>query len=265
MILFLIVVALLLGASLGLLFYPWSSQDDVDHNTLSGALYQARRQEIEQDDHPDGEAMVAELQRTLLSDIPTTTPPVTHAERRGVLLPGALALIVISTVVFLKTTDIGAVLELRLAQDELPELMSRAVDPARRPLRQDEVEQLGLGLRSYVQVSPHETGAWRLLGLVGNALNNDDMAMQAFARASQLEPENPVIALDYAGAMICSDDENTRRQGEDKLHELLKANPERLREAARRESQSLNLLVKHTRYCDVVEQYLLKTGINGDK
>ena len=266
MTLFLIVAARLLVGALALLYFPWSSRDDVNHDALNRAFYHSRLQEIEQEAPQDRDAMVVELQRTLLSDIPETASPTVRPQSRWLLLPGALALVVISLGVFLKTTDIGEVLTLRLAQNELPGLIQRALNPAERPLRTDEVEQLGLGLRSHVQTSPDDLDAWRLLGRVGMVLNNGDMAIGAYARASQLAPDSPAIALDYAGALLCTGDESANRQGEMKLHELLKKYPDSLRAAAMNSTQPpLNLVNNSGMRCDVMVHRFIDILARGGK
>lgn len=266
MILFLLTAALLLAGALALLYFTWSSRDDVNHDAMNRAFYRSRLKEIEQEAPQERDAMVVELQRTLLSDIPETASSTARPQSRWLLLPGALALVIISVGVFLNSTDIGEVLTLRLAQNELRGLVQRALNPAERPLRTDEVAQLGLGLRSHVQSAPDDLGAWRLLGRVGIVLNNGDMAIGAFARASQLAPDSPAIALDYAGALLCTGDESANRQGEMKLHELLNKHPESVRMATMNSTQPpLNLLNNTGMRCDVMVHRFLDILARGAK
>lgn len=266
MIMFLIVVAVLLAVVSGLLYFPWSPDDKVSQDSLNRTFCHSRLQEIELEAPQDREAMKLELQRTLLSDIPHKAPAVAREQSRWLLLPGALALIMISLGLFLKTTDIDEVLTLRLAQQELPDLTQRALDHTQRPLRTDEVVRLGLGLRSHVQAFPDDLYGWWLLGETGRALNNGDMATGAFARASQLDPDSPAIALDYAGALLCTGDESATRQGELKLRELLKTDPDSLRAAATGRTQpSLNLLNNTAMRCDVIVRRFLNILIRSSK
>ncbi len=65
-----VIVALLLAGALGLLYFPWSGKGAVDRNALNRALYQSRLQELAQERGEDNPALVVELQRTLLTDIP---------------------------------------------------------------------------------------------------------------------------------------------------------------------------------------------------
>jgi cytochrome c-type biogenesis protein CcmI len=229
--LFLIAVPLLLAGGLFLLYFPWSTDEGDDRDLLNNAFYQSRLKELEQENakNPDREALVAELQRTLLSDIPVDPQVVHHSQTRWVLLPGALALVIISTGIFLKTTDISEVLAWRQAQRELPALMKRATDPAERTLRMDEIARLGLGLRSHVQSAPDDLDAWRMLGRIGLVLDNADTAVGAFGRAYQLAPDDPAIALDYAAALIRTGEQGAGRQGELILRNLLNRQPNNVR------------------------------------
>lgn len=257
--LFFIAVVLLLVASVGLLYFPWSTRDNVDRDTLNRDFYHARLQEIEQDDPAGRDAMVAELQRTLLTDIPTNAPAATRASGGRILLPGALALVVISVGVFWKTADVGEVANLRLAQEALPTLVTRLLDRTQPPLRTDEVEQLALGLRSHVQTAPDDLDAWRMLGRIGMVMNNGEMAIGAYAKASQLAPDSAVLSLEYAGALICAGDDSARRQGEMKLRELLTKHPDRLRAAAlKNDRPPFNLLVQNEMRCDAMVQHMLQ-------
>lgn len=102
-----VIVALLLAGALGLLYFPWSGKGAVDRDALNRALYQSRLQELAQERGEDNPALVVELQRTLLTDIP---PQPLHGERplrRWALFPGALLLVVLSLGLYLKTSDIG--------------------------------------------------------------------------------------------------------------------------------------------------------------
>lgn len=65
-----VIAGLLLAGALGLLYFPWSGKGAVDRDALNRALYQSRLQELAQERGEDNPALVVELQRTLLTDIP---------------------------------------------------------------------------------------------------------------------------------------------------------------------------------------------------
>lgn len=78
-----VIVALLLAGALGLLYYPWPGKGAVDRDALNRVLYQSRLQELAQERGEDNPALVVELQRTLLTDIPPGTAWRTPAKPLG--------------------------------------------------------------------------------------------------------------------------------------------------------------------------------------
>ena len=78
-----VIVALLLAGALGLLYFPWPGKGAVDRDTLNRALYQSRLQELAQERGEDNPALVVELQRTLLTDIPPQAKPLGAASGRA--------------------------------------------------------------------------------------------------------------------------------------------------------------------------------------
>ena len=87
-----VIAGLLLAGALGLLYFPWSGKGAVDRDALNRALYQSRLQELAQERGEDNPALVVELQRTLLTDIPPQAQSGERPLRRWALLPGALLL-----------------------------------------------------------------------------------------------------------------------------------------------------------------------------
>lgn len=96
---------------------------------LNRALYQSRLQELAQERGEDNPALVVELQRTLLTDIPPQAQPGERPLRRWALLPGALLLVVLSLGLYLKTSDIGQVLPGQQAERHFPALLQQVKGP----------------------------------------------------------------------------------------------------------------------------------------
>lgn len=180
-----VIAGLLLAGALGLLYFPWSGKGAVDRDALNRALYQSRLQELAQERGEDNPALVVELQRTLLTDIPPG-----HSGERPLscwaLLPGALLLVVLSLGLYLKTSDIGQVLLWQQAERHFPALLQQVKDPTAAPLRMDELAELRLGLRSHLQDTPNDLAGWQLLGRLGLLLNDGETAIGAFGRAHAL-------------------------------------------------------------------------------
>ncbi len=104
----------------------------VDRDALNRALYQSRLQELAQERGEDNPALVVELQRTLLTDIPPQPLPGERPLNRWALFPGALLLVVLSLGLYLKTSDIGQVLLWQQAERHFPALLQQVKDPTAR-------------------------------------------------------------------------------------------------------------------------------------
>lgn len=228
MTLFLIALLLLLSGALALLYFPWKDGGGSDRDTLNRAFYQARLQELEQENPDTRGDMVVELQRTLLADIPGSTSVAAKPLSRWVLLPGALALVLLSAGIYLKTSDIGQIMLWQQAEYQLPVLLLRAEDPNARPLRMDEIAELRLGLRSQLQKRPDDLAGWRMLGRIGMILDDSETTIGAFARAHQLAENDPAVTFDYANALVRTGDKGQALMGGLLLRDLLQHQPRNL-------------------------------------
>lgn len=229
MTLFLLPALLMLAGALALLYFPWQGEAAADRDSLNRTLYQTRLDELAQEDNVvDREAMVVELQRTLLADIPDATPAKVRPLGRWVLLPGAVALVLLSCGIFLKTSDIGQVLLWQQAERQTPALLRQLQDPTAPPLRMDQLAQLRLGLRSQLQDQPDYLAGWQLLGRIALLLNDGETAIGAFARAHQLAAHDPVATFDYASVLVRAGDSGQLRMAELLLRELHQRQPQNL-------------------------------------
>ncbi|AGJ85608.1 c-type cytochrome biogenesis protein CcmI [Raoultella ornithinolytica] len=229
MTLFLLPALLMLAGALALLYFPWQGKAAADRDSLNRTLYQTRLDELAQEDNvADREAMVVELQRTLLADIPDVTPAKVRPLSRWVLLPGAAALVLLSSGIFLKTSDIGQVLLWQQAERQTPALLRQVQDPTAAPLRMDQLAQLRLGLRSQLQDRPDDLAGWQLLGRIALLLNDGETAIGAFARAHQLAAGDPLAAFDYASVLVRAGDSGQLRMAELLLRELHQRQPHNL-------------------------------------
>lgn len=229
MTLFLLPALLMLAGALALLYFPWQGEAAADRDSLNRTLYQTRLDELAQEDNVvDREAMVVELQRTLLADIPDATPAKVRPLGRWVLLPGAVALVLLSCGIFLKTSDIGQVLLWQQAERQTPALLRQLQDPTAPPLRMDQLAQLRLGLRSQLQDQPDYLAGWQLLGRIALLLNDGETAIGAFTRAHQLAAHDPVATFDYASVLVRAGDSGQLRMAELLLRELHQRQPQNL-------------------------------------
>ncbi|MEB7536391.1 c-type cytochrome biogenesis protein CcmI [Klebsiella aerogenes] len=199
-----------------------------DRNDINRSLYQSRLRELEQERTDSNEAMIVELQRTLLADISPQEPTRVRPLSRWLLLPGALLLVFVSGGLYLKTSDVGQVLLWRQSERHYPALLAQAKDPTAAPLRMDELAQLRLGLRSHLQASPDDLAGWQLLGRLGLLLNDGETAIGAFGRVHKLAPDDPAASFDYASALVRAGDNAQMRMGELLLRDLHQRQPKNL-------------------------------------
>ena len=228
MTLFVFLVVLLLAGVLTLLYFPWQSKEAVDRDSLNRALYQSRLRELEQENVADREAMVVELQRTLLTDIPESTAQTATPLSRWTLLPGAVVLVVLSVGIYLKTSDLGQVLLWKQAERQLPVLLAKMKDPNAFPLRMDEIIQLRLGLRSQLEEHPDDLNGWEMLGQLGLLLNDGETAIGAYARAYQLAQDDPSVILSYTSVLLKAGDAGDVKMAGLLLRDLYKRQPHNL-------------------------------------
>jgi len=93
----------------------------------------------------------------------------------------------------------------------------------------NDVQDLGLGLRTELQRDPNNAQDWMMLGRVGMALDNANTATQAFAHAYQLSPNNMDIKLGYAEVLTRSGDPQDNISGGKLLRSMLEQNQGNLR------------------------------------
>lgn len=227
MILAFTVMAALLIVSAALLFVPWSDKRGIERDTLNQQIYRQRLKELDENRDAVGpeqrEAVIAELQKNLLDDIPETE--ITKSSRPGgwAYLPGVVLLCAATLGLFIKTNGVMQVNAWQQATAQTPALLSRVMDPASPPLAMADLSVLALGLRTRLQQEPQHLDSWLMLGRLGMVLNNYTLAAQAFERAWRMAPQNSAVKTAYAEILLRSPDPADNRQGELLLDELLKA------------------------------------------
>lgn len=229
------VLALLVAASSLLLLAGGRrrASTTTDRDTLNKTFYQQRLQELEQDEAQgviaERPEMIRELQQTLLLDIPQEEQVRERAVSRWVLLPGVLALVLISLGLYVKTGGFAQVLAWQQVNNELPELRAQLMDPQAKPLTVEQLARLGLGIRTSLQSDPRNVSDWLMLGRIGMVLNNAATATQAFRRAMQLSPQDAEVRLSYADALTRSQDPQDNRQATAMLNEMVKSDGSNIR------------------------------------
>ncbi len=234
--LWLSICILLLAACVLILTSGWRSGKDTSNqrDQLNKTFYRQRLNELDEDEQQgvvaEKEAMIAELQQTLLTDIPQNQQQsVARSTGRWVLWPGLVVLVLVTLGMYLKTGGLLQVMQWSQIRDQYPELRQRLMDPHGKNLSMQELQEFEVGLRTSLQSDPGNLNDWEMLGRLGMVLNNVPLSSQAFQRALKLSPDNQPLKLDYAEVLVRSPDPEDNRQAEVMLGDMLKAEPNNLR------------------------------------
>lgn len=249
---------------------------------LNRLFYQHRLQEIEEDDAQgvvaEKQELIAELQRSLLADLPETPEQPVRQSGRWIMLPAVLLLIIVSLGMYLKTGGVVQQLELDQIQREYPALRARIMDPSAEHLTMAELQRFSLGLRASLQADPNNVQDWAMLGRLGMVLNNSQLASQAFEHALRLTPNNAQLKSDYAEVLVRSPDPQDNRQAQVMLQDMLAQHPNDIRtltllaadyyaqqqytEAIRYWQQLLTLLPEHSAQTDAIQKGIEQAKTN---
>ncbi|MBS0876397.1 MULTISPECIES: c-type cytochrome biogenesis protein CcmI [unclassified Tatumella] len=234
--LWLSICILLLAACALILTSGWRSGKDTSNqrDQLNKTFYRQRLNELD-DDEQQGvvagkQEMIAELQQTLLTDIPEQQPAQqVRTSGRWVLWPGLVVLVLVTLGMYLKTGGLLQVMQWTQIRDEYPALRQRLMDPQGKNLNMQELADFEVGLRTSLLSDPDNINDWAMLGRLGMVLNNVPLSSQAFQRALKLSPDNSDLKLDYAEVLVRSPDPQDNRQAEVMLGDMLRTAPQNLR------------------------------------
>jgi len=233
---FWLIIAVMIIIALALFLVPVLRRDKTEHTSrdaLNKAFYQHRLTELEQDEAQgvvdERPQHIRELQENLLSDIPDQEQPAAQPIGRWTLLPGALLLVLVTLGFYLYSGGLAQVSAWNQVMERLPDLRHRVADEHAPALTINDVQDLGLGLRTELQRDPNNAQDWMMLGRVGMALDNANTATQAFAHAYQLSPNNMDIKLGYAEVLTRSGDPQDNISGGKLLRSMLEQNQGNLR------------------------------------
>jgi len=233
---FWLIIVVMILIALALFLVPVLRRDKTEHTSrdaLNKAFYQHRLTELEQDEAQgvvdERPQHIRELQENLLSDIPDQEQPAAQPIGRWTLLPGALLLVLVTLGFYLYSGGLAQVSAWNQVMERLPDLRHRVADEHAPALTINDVQDLGLGLRTELQRDPNNAQDWMMLGRVGMALDNANTATQAFAHAYQLSPNNMDIKLGYAEVLTRSGDPQDNISGGKLLRSMLEQNQGNLR------------------------------------
>ncbi|MGQ0286998.1 c-type cytochrome biogenesis protein CcmI [Pasteurellaceae bacterium 22721_9_1] len=231
---------MMLWLSIGLLtlvialicFYPLlrkaQPQQQTERDQLNKAFYLDRLKEIERDQQQglieNSEQIKTELQQTLLQDIPAQSElkNATKSVSKLWFVTGLFSLAIIAGVTYFKLGAWQAQDMLAKSYEKLPYFYERVKEEETNPLSEQEMQQFSTALRMKVQKEPNDAKSWFLLGQLGMAMDNGQLALDSYAKAHRLDQENTQYKLAYARILMFSTDESERSQGEELLKQVIR-------------------------------------------
>lgn len=199
---------------------------------LNKAFYFNRLEEIKKDETQgrldDFAQCQQELQHTLLQDIPAEKPTVTiHLNKSTLFFWVASAFLlsaILASLVYLKVGSFAEQESLEKTYQTLPSLYQR--------LQQEDIDRLSppelipyiFALRLKLQQDPQNAQDWWQLGELAKRQENPRLAMDSYARAYQLAPQDTAYKLAYARFLLFSDSKADNAKGMEIVRAVLRQN-----------------------------------------
>lgn len=217
----------------GVAFYPLLKKnkqiDNTKRDSLNKAFYFDRLKEVENEANEgvidDPEQIKLELQKNLLDDIPHSTQNAT-SEKLTLGKSWFVALILfVGGISFAIYSNVGSWFSnsmLDTTHQKLDSFYERLKTEETNPLSQEEMNQFAMALRVDLQSNPNDDKKWYMLGQIGMALDDGQLAHDAFSKAAQLKPDNLDYKLSHAQLLLFSEAQEDKKQGETLLKEIIR-------------------------------------------
>lgn len=212
----------------------------LSRTALNTAIFRERLAELEAEQREgritveDYRQLRAELERTLLGDVPEETASTVPLWSGTFKLAVGMGVIVplLALGYYYVSSYRGEAAEWMALQERLDGLVAQAVRDPEILTAHKEVD-----LRDFTRVlqarlqrqGSQDPAGWYLLGVSYLEMQQLDAARTALARAHELAPERPEIMLAYAQALIFVNDGRLDETSADLLHRLLAAEPQQQR------------------------------------
>ena len=204
--------------------------DTRQRDSLNKAFYFDRLKEVEREANEglidDPAQTEKELQQNLLDDIPEQlknikpqAKPISKLAILGLFLFVGVA----SSAIYWQVGSwfTGSMLE--MSHKKLDYFYERIKTEESNPLSTEELNQFAMALRVELQARPEDDQMWFMLGQVGMALDDGQLALDSFAKASRLKPDNIQYKLRHAEILSFSADPKDKAQGDELLKEVIRA------------------------------------------
>lgn len=213
-------------------FYPLlnnkQSNNGTQRSTLNKHFYFQRLKEVEQEANEgvieDAEQTKQELQQSLLDDIPEEAEPQAQVQavKKGWFVAILLAVGAISTAAYLSVGSWQAADMVNVTHKKLEYFYDRIKNEETNPLSEAELNQFAVALRADLQENPNNAQGWFMLGQVGMAKEDGQLAYESYGKAAQLDPKNMQYKSTYAQLLMLSQDKADKEKGKALLSELLR-------------------------------------------
>lgn len=223
-------IALLTLVMLAICFYPlfrpMPTGEGVKREELNKAFYFNRLQELERDEQlgllENSQQLKTELQQSLLQDIPSEQAQTkqTAFNPKIALGTGLFLLIVIAGASYLKVGSPQAEMMMSKTYQKLPYFFDQL--KAQKELSETELQQFSTALRLKLQDEPKNASLWSLLGKVAMQSEKWQLALDAYAQANKLEPDNVDYKIEYARILVFSSEKEDKEKGLELLKQVVR-------------------------------------------
>lgn len=196
---FAIGATLMVGVTLLLLLLPFrrrSASADFSRQQLNAAIYRDQLAELERDraegalSEDDYRQASGELQRRLLEDSVTETPPQAVAATPNYAVPVGLGLAVPLCALLLYLV--------------LGNPAALNPPPPEKRFSTDDIERMVSGLAAKLETEPDNLQGWAMLARSYKAMGRMPDALRAYERAGKLLDSNAELLIDYADTLAAS-------------------------------------------------------------
>ena len=235
------ILMVLLAAALILMpLYRRRSEATLSRSTINTAIFRERLAELDaeqQEGRVDADQyrqLRAELEHTLLGDVPAETVSPSPLQPGTVKLAGVMAVLVplLALAYYYVSSYRGEAADWIALQHQLDSLVARAIrDPEVLRSQQDlDLRDLTRVLQARLaQQGMNDPDGLYLLGVSYLELQQAEPARAVLERAYELQAERPDIMLAYAQALIFVNEGHLNTTSTGLLHRILQANPQQQR------------------------------------
>ncbi|WGE31846.1 c-type cytochrome biogenesis protein CcmI [Actinobacillus genomosp. 2] len=230
---FWIIITLVTLVTCFIAFYPLLKKavksDSTKRDSLNKAFYLDRLKEVEREANEgvidDPEKTKLELQQSLLDDIPEQkevipTKPSHIGKIWFVVLLLAVGIIGTTAYVSVGSWQAGTMID--MTHKKLEYFYERIKDEDTNPLSEQELNQFAMALRVELQDKPNDAKGWFMLGQIGMAKDDGQLALESYEKASKLDPKNLQYKGSYAQVLMFSQDQADKDKGKEVLKEILR-------------------------------------------